>query len=154
MRFFRRGVSEILVIPTIGNPNSPTRIEIDGGTNISVDIAEIGGFQLSNSPIAVPNLADTFTGQINGEDTVSDSSITFYDHQADADQTIRPLLAKGITTYLGLLPYGDVPAARMEVWHVRSTGVNGEWTVGNDPARFVIGFAVLSRPNQEVDIPA
>lgn len=151
-RFFRRGISKIHFLPLVADLDSPTRAEISAGEDLSPFIADIAGFQLANSPIPVPNLAEVFTSQIDGEDTVTDSALTFNDD--DVDDAVRTLLAKGTTGFIALLPYGDVPTKRGEVWPVKVTGFNDEWSLGNDPARAIAGFAVTSTPEQDAVIPA
>lgn len=160
-RFFRRGVTKIRFLPAVAATvvvngetivGSPTRAEINAGTNLSSDIADIAGWSLSNSPIATPNLADRFTPQITGEDTVGDSSLTFYDR--DDSTTIRTALAKGTNGFILIMPYGDVPGKRSEVYPITSAGVNDEFSVGNDAARFVVGMAITGVPNQNATVPA
>lgn len=150
-KFFRRGVSAIKFLPAVAG-SSPTRVEITAGTILTPQVNAISGFQLSNSPIPVPDLSTIFTPQINGEDTVADSTITFNDD--DASSTIRTALAKGTTGFVILFPYGDTATKRLEKWPVVSTGVNDEWSVGNDPARFVVGFAITAVPVQNGVTPA
>ena len=36
----------------------------------------------------------------------------------------------------------------------KSTGVNDEWSLGNDPARTGVGFAITATPEQEAVVPA
>lgn len=151
-RFFRRGVSKVRFVPVVASLAAPSRPEIAAGTDLSPYIADINGFQLSNSPISVPDLASTFTSQIDGEDTVSDSSFTFNDD--DAVVTLRTALAKGTAGYLILFPYGDVPTKRCEVWPVKVTGYNDSWSTGNDPAQAMVSFAVTSVPRQTAVVPA
>lgn len=152
-RFFRRGVSKVFFLPAVADPTAVSRAEITAGTDLSVDIADISGYQFENSPINTPNLASSFTPQIDGEDTAPNSSLTFYDRDA-ADETIRTALAKGTKGFLVLFPYGDVPTERCEVWEISSSGVNDEWSMGNDAARFQVGTSILSPPEQDVPIPA
>lgn len=144
-KFFRRGVSAIKFLPAVAG-TSPTRAEITAGTILTPQVADIAGFSFSNSPIPVPDLSATFTPQIGGEDTAADSSITFNDD--DASSTIRTALAKGTAGFMILFPYGDVATKRLEKWPVTSTGVNDQWSVGNDPAQFVVQFAVTGVPVQ------
>lgn len=154
-RFFRRGKSAIKFLPAVAayanGAGSPTRAEITAGTDLTPQTAEIAGFQLSNSPISVPNLKDKFTPQIEGEDTVADSTITFYDD--DASAAIRTAQAKGVNGFIVLFPYGDISTKRCEVWPITSTGVNDEWTVGNDAARYAVGYAVTNVPSQNSTTP-
>lgn len=150
-RFFRRGVSDIKFLPSVAG-SSPTRGEINAGTDLTPQVADIQGFMLENKPIPTPDLSDTFTGQIDGEDTVADSALIMYD--LDDSASIRTAVAKGTAGYLVLFPYGDSSGKRCEVWHVKSTGVNDEWKISNDPARYVVGFATSARPVQNGVTPA
>lgn len=151
-KFFRRGISKIKFLPTVASLAAPTRIEITAGTDLSLMTADISGFMLTNSPIAVPNLAERFTGQVGGEDTVADSTLTLYDD--DAVSTMRTALAKGTAGYILLMPYGDVPTKRAETWPVTVLGYNDEWSLGNDAARSNAGFAITATPSQSAVIPA
>lgn len=159
-RFFRRGVSEALWLPaiaateTVGTslvPGDPTAPEIAAGTPLTVDLADISGFQLSNSPIAVPNMADSFTSQIEGEDTVADSSFTFYDR--DDATTIRTALAKGSDGFVVLAPYGMGAGKRLQIYPATTTGVNDEFSIGNEAARFMVGLAITGTPNLNATHP-
>lgn len=145
--FFRRGKSRLYFLPSIANPIAgPTVAEVGAGKDLGPSLSDISGFQLTNSPIGTPNLADTFTSQINGEDTTADSTLTLYDD--DAATAVRTALAKGSNGFIVMGPYGSATGKRAEVWPVRSTGVNDEWTTGNDPARYVVGFAITGVPSQ------
>lgn len=156
-RYFRRGKSKVLFTPTVAGysatagTGSPTRAEITAGTPLTPQVAEVTGFQFSNSPIATPDLNSTFTSTIAGEDTAADSGFTFYDD--DAATTIRTALAKGTKGFILMFPYGDVATKRCEVWPVESTGVADEWSAGNDPARFAVSFGITSPPSLNGTIP-
>jgi hypothetical protein len=152
LKFYRRGISEIHFLPAVTDLAAPTRPQITAGVDLSGDVASIAGFQLSNSPILVPNLRDQFTPQIDGEDTIADSSLTFNDDVDD--DAIRTALEKGTVGFLLLLPYGDVPAARAEVWPVKVAGFNDTWDLGATPAQAVAGFVVTGVPEQNAVVPA
>jgi len=149
-RYFRRGKSKIKWAPSVAG-SSPTRPEITAGVDLSPNVADIAGFQLQNNPIETPDLSTGFNSQIDGPDTVEDSSLTFYDD--DTSTTVRTTLAKGVSGYVLLMPYGDVAAKRCEVWQVKSTGFNDQWTLDAAAAQAQAGFAVLSTPNQNGTIP-
>lgn len=151
-RFFRRGVSKVRFCPAVASQAAPTRSEINAGTDLSAQISGIGGFSLANSPITTPDLATNFDSQIDGPDATGDSSLTFYDD--DASSAIRTALAKGTTGFIVLMPYGDVATKRCEVWPVKSTGVNDEWTLDATAAQFGVGFAVTGKPTQNAVVPA
>lgn len=151
-RFFRRGVTKFHFLPAVANTSAPSRAEITAGTDLSSSIAEISGFQFTNAPIATPDLDDTFTSQIEGEDTADNSSLTFYD--LDNSTTIRTALAKGTEGYILIMTYGDVEAKRAEVWPVKTLGVNDQFTMNADAAKFMVPFAITDRPTQDAVVPA
>lgn len=151
-RFFRRGLSEVHFCPAVANLAAPSRAEVTAGVDLSTDIAEIGGFNFANSPIITPDLSTTFDTQIPGADTSDTSTLTFYDR--DDDDTIRTTLVKGTDGFLVFFPYGDVPAARAEVWPTTATGVNDQWTMANEAAKFQVSFAIIAEPEQDAVVPA
>lgn len=151
IRFFRRGVSAIKFLPAVAG-SSPTRAEINAGTDMTGQVADINGFMLNNNPITTPDLLTTFDSQIDGPDSTADSSLVMYDLSDSA--TIRTAVAKGTNGFLVLFPYGDAVGKRLEVWPVRSTGVNDQWSMAADPARYLVGFAVTLKPTQNGTTPA
>lgn len=148
--FFRRGVSIIRFLPAVAGA-SPTSGEISAGTNLTPSIGGIAGFALTNASIPVPNLQDVFTPQITGEDTVTDSALTFNDD--DTSTAIRTLLAKGTAGFILLQPYGATAAKRCEVWPIKVNGFNDQWTLDNAPAQAIAGFAVTAVPRQNAVNP-
>jgi hypothetical protein len=150
-RFFRRGVSKTKWAPAVAG-TSPTRPEITAGVDLSVQVANISGFQYSNSPITTPDLSDNFDSQIEGPDTAGDSSLDFYDDSLSS--TIRTALAKGTAGFMLLFPYGDVAANRLEKWPAKSLGVNDMWSMDATAAQFQVQFAITSRPVQNGVTPA
>jgi len=146
-KFFRRGKGLIDFVPAVVDVTAPTDTEIGAGTPLTPAVATITGFQLNNSPIPTPNLADKFTPQIEGEDTVADSSLTFNDD--DTDHDIRTALEKGTSGFLVFRPYGALPGVRCEVWPVTVTGFNDEWTTDATSAKAVASFAVTAVPTQD-----
>lgn len=153
MRFFRRGKSKVLVCPTVAG-DSPTRPEMTAGTDISKYVASVTGFGITNTPIVTPDLGTKFNSQIEGEDTVADSSFGLYDEDDEDGEALRALLAKGTEVCIVLLPYGDVATKRCEVWRVRSTGFNDQWSMDASAAQAVAGFAVTEEPEQAGVVPA
>lgn len=150
-RFYRRGISKTKWAPAVAG-TSPTRAEITAGVDLSPSVAGINGFQFSNSPIATPDLSDSFDSQISGPDTVGDSSVDFYDD--DTSTTVRTALAKGTPGYMLLFPYGDVVTKRLEKWPATTLGVNDAWSMDAVAAQFNVQFAITSRPVQNGVTPA
>ena len=146
-KFFRRGTSKMYFLPAVSNMAAPTTVEIAAGTDLSPFINGISGFQYTNTRIDTPVLSSSFNFQIDGPDTVGDSSIQCTD-DSGGTTTVRTALPKGTSGFLMLAPYGAVATRRVEVWPAKSTGINDEWSLGNDPARFDIGFAITGVPTQ------
>lgn len=151
-KYFRRGKSLLDFLPAVADPSAPTALEIAAGTDLKMQAGEIAGFDFTGSRIATPILGSNFTPQITGEDTVGDAAVTFYDD--DTDHDIRTALAKGTVGFLLFRPYGVGAGKRAEVWEVQTQSVSDQWTVGNEPARFAVGFAVLNPPEQDAVLPA
>lgn len=150
-RYFRRGISKTKFLPACAAA-SPTRAEITAGVDLSASVNAINGFQYSNSPIATPDLSDSFDSQISGPDTAGDSSIDFYDD--DSSSTVRTALAKGTPGFMILFPYNDLVGKRLEKWPCTSLGVNDAWSMDAVAALFNVQFAITSRPNQAGVTPA
>ncbi|HEY1180248.1 MAG TPA: hypothetical protein VGF17_29170, partial [Phytomonospora sp.] len=105
-RRFRRGTTVFYACPAIAAPlTGPTRAELTAGTKLA-GIAAIGGFSISNSPVATPDLDSRFTTSVPGEDTAADSSLTFWDDDTDTES--RDVLAKDTSLFIVYMPYGDV----------------------------------------------
>ncbi len=150
-RFFRRGRTRVYWVPTIASATLvPTTAEVTAGTNLTPSIAGMEGFSFQNSPIPTPDLASTFTTNIPGEDTADNPQLTFYEDTAT--NTLQTTVAKGTEGYIAIFYAGTAgasPAAadKAEVWKVISTGPTREYTVGNDPARWMARFTPSAPSN-------
>lgn len=146
-KFFRRGVSKVYFsVAAPADVTAPLVSELTAAVDLSPFVTEMSGWQLTNTPIRTPNLADTFTAQIDGEETVGDSTLTMLDENGTS--AFRTALPKGTVGYIILAPYGKVATKRCEVWPVKSTGINDQYTVANEPARTIVSFAITSVPKQ------
>ena len=91
MRFMQKGTTKWWFVPTIASATLvPTAAEVNAGTREDTELAEVNGFAFANSPIATPDMANTFTSNIPGEDTAETSSLTFYEHKAPTTNPIQP----------------------------------------------------------------
>lgn len=149
-KFYRKKRTKYIACPVIANPKAPTRAELTAGTPLG-RIASVSGFTLSGATVATPDLDDNFVSNVPGDDTVSESSFTFWDD--DEDSSIRDVLAKGTELFIVYLPTGDEPAKRCEVWHVTSLGVNDQVDL-SAAAQFQVQFSVEERPEQNAVVPS
>lgn len=151
VKFFRRGKTKIFWVPTIASAALvPTTAEVNAGTDISCDVAEMNGFSFANSPIPTPDMCSTFTTSIPGEDTADDSTLVFYEY-SDTNP-LHATLAKGTAGHLAIFYKGTAGATpaigdKAEVWKVTSTGPSREYSAGNDPARWSAKFTATKAPN-------
>jgi hypothetical protein len=148
-RFFRRGKTKVYWVPTLSSTTSPSAAQINAGVNMSAQIADISGFEFSNSPIPTPDLSTPFTTTIPGEDTAQEPQLVFYED--DTTNTLQTTLAKGTTGhtvkfYKGTAGASPAAGDRAEVWPVISTGPYREYSMGNDPARWGARFTPTATP--------
>lgn len=150
-KFFRRGKTRVYWVPTVAAATLiPTTAEVTAGTRLDASVADLSGFAFTNSPIPVPDMSSTFTGNIPGEDTAADTTLTFYEDTTT--NTLQTTLAKGAAGYIciffaGIAGANPAIGDKCEVWPVQSTGPTREYSTGNDPARWSAGLAITAPPN-------
>ena len=87
------------------DPNAPTQAELGGGTDLvgtaqAEELVEIRGFEVQTSSIPTPGFAGTLVGNVAGEQTYPDSTLSFY--KDDTSETIYTALASGNTGWVFL----------------------------------------------------
>lgn len=135
-------------VPTVSNTASPTTVEYGAGTDITNDIAEVTGFEAAAQFVETPTMQGGVIAKISGRQTLGDCNITFDEHSTYADNTPMTTMTEGTSGYIVISRYTKTPAAaaKVEVWPVTVAGVNRKHTAGNEPAQYVIGFAVNAAP--------
>jgi hypothetical protein len=152
-RFIRRGVSKYKFSPTLASPATVTRTELDTAEDLSDEVADVSGWQLTNNNVPTPDMGSDFDSSIPGTDSAADSSFTFYE-DFDAE-LIETLLPKGTEGFVIILRKGDKPASTsMDIFPVRVAVKGSEHSAGNDPARFMVTFNITARPELDVAVPA
>ncbi|MFD3363560.1 hypothetical protein ACFWW5_10710 [Streptomyces albidoflavus] len=153
-RFSRKGTTKVFFLETIAAESLiPTRAELTDATALSPQLAAVEGFQLTNNEIETPDMEHTFDSKIPGSDSVSDSSMTFYEDEDAA--TLEEALAKGTTGFVVFLRKGDVPTSKsMDVFPVRVASQSSEYTVENESAKWQVVFSVISQPVLGAAVPA
>ena len=152
-RYINPATTKVYFCSTISNKNSPTRSELNAGTDLSREIQAIEGFLTASEQVETPDLDTRFTGKIPGRITAEDSSITFYADATGADA--RTLLPRDTTGYIVILDGGDIAARKMDVYPVKVSSVGKPRSVeGTDAATVQIQFAITSIPAEDVAVPA
>jgi hypothetical protein len=150
-RYVSEGTRKIYFVTTIATQASPTRAEINAGTDLTDEIAEMSGFAVSSDQAEVPDMASRFTGKIPGRITADDSSIRFYASSTSND--VRTVLPRDTAGFVLTLWEGDVPTQKMDVWPVKVGSAAVQPTI-DDPASILVQFTITKIPSQNVTIPA
>ncbi|MFI7394012.1 phage tail tube protein [Streptomyces tendae] len=150
-RYYRRGITKVLWVPTIANKQAPTRAELDAGTALDVEVGAMSGWQTTSGTVPTPALGSRFTPVVGGEITASDSSLTFYASKTGDD--VRTLLTRETPGFVVWMDEGDVPAQPMDVYPVTVTAQTKIREL-DQAAMIMCSFAITSEPAENVDIPA
>lgn len=151
-RYFDVGTTKVYFLPAVANIAAPTRTEMDAGTDLSREIAEIDGWSVSSSQIQVPDFATRFTAQIAGRIEAADSSLTFYASENSTD--VRSLLPRDTDGFVLWLDGGDTPGNKMDVYPVTVTSVSKMRSAGAEAARIQVGFSITREPAEDITVPA
>jgi DNA polymerase III sliding clamp (beta) subunit (PCNA family) len=153
-RFNRKGVTKILFAETIASPTyQPTTAEVTGATDYTKQVAAVDGFALENQEIETPDMDSTFVSKIPGDDSASDSSLTFYED--DTTDTIETDLAKGTTGFILICRKGKSGGTKgMDVYPVRVASNSAALTADNEAAKIVVRFSITDRPLLNATVPS
>lgn len=152
VRYIPPGTRRLYWLTTIASyATAVTRAEINAGIDLTNEIASMSGFTVNSASTDTPDLSTRFTAKIPGRITADDSSISFYASSTSAD--VRTVLPRDTAGYLCILPEGDVPTQKMDVFpaKVSSTAVD---TTMEDPAQINVQFTITRIPALNLVIPA
>jgi hypothetical protein len=154
VRFGDNATTVVYWVPTIAAPTlTPTRTELNAGTNIGVDLDDSDGWTVEADQIDTQALNDAFKTKIPGSLSAPDSSLTFFTSKNGVD--IRTLLPRGTTGNVVFLDGGDVSGNKIEVYPVTvtSNAVMRSFK-SKDPSKIKVGFAITKTPGQNLTCPA
>ncbi|MEV4974449.1 hypothetical protein [Streptomyces scopuliridis] len=151
VRYYRRGTTRVLWVPTIANKNSPTRIELNAGTALEGETGAMGGWQTTSEVFPTPALGSRFTPVVGGAITAAESSLTFWASK-DGDD-VRALLVREAVGFIVWMDEGDVPTQTMDVYPVTVTS-QAKVRELDSAAQITAQFAITSEPAENVTIPA
>jgi hypothetical protein len=137
-------------VTTIATQATPTRGELNAGTDLTAEIAEVSGFELAGDSADAPDLASQFVAQVPARITASDSEIQFYASSTSSD--VRSVLPRGTTGFVVILPEGDITGQKCEVWPAKVKSMFLDSSI-EDPAKIHIQFSITKLPSQNVTIP-
>jgi hypothetical protein len=137
-------------VTTIATQATPSRGELNAGTDLSAEISDVNGFELTGDSADAPDLASQFVAQVPARITASDSEIVFYASSSSSD--VRTVLPRGTTGFVCILPEGDITGQKMEVWPAKVKSMFLDSSI-EDPAKVHVQFSITKLPSQNVTIP-
>lgn len=151
-RYIHPGTAVVYWIPAIATLSSPTRVEINAGTDLTGEVADAPGWAVSANRVPAPDLGTKFTSRIAGRIDPEDSQILFY---ADKETTdVRSLLSRGDQGYILIAHGGDAVGLLCDVYPVEVVAISKPLNVAGDPAQIPVDFAITAEPAEDVALPA
>jgi hypothetical protein len=150
-RYVPQGVTHYNWLPACANIASPTRTEINNGTDLTPELAEAGDWAINSEAIDTPDYASNFTPQIPGNITVDGTTLNMYADVASSD--VRTLLPRGQAGFIVKMPGGDVTGRKCDVFPVK-VGSQGKPNAIGTPSTINLIFYVTRAPAENVVIPS
>lgn len=151
-RYTSRGTTKIYWVVTISSYLTPSRGELNAGTDLSPQIMDLSGWTVSSNQIDAPDMSTRFTSKIPGTIDAADSSLTMYASKNGVDA--RALMPQDAVGFIVLLFGGDTTGNKMDVWPVTVASVAKQMAPkGDAPDTLVISFSPTNVPAQSVAIP-
>lgn len=152
-RYINPETTVVLWVPTMASYASPTRSELNAGTNLVGEVSACEGWQITSEQVATPDLGHLFTGSIPGRTSVEDSSLTMYADLGGTDA--RTLMARTTSGFIVWMDGGDVAGRLMDIFPVRVSSVGKVRNVeGSEAAALSITYSITRVPAEDVEIPA
>lgn len=151
-RYIHPETLKIYWLPAVANVNAVTRAEMNAGSDLTAEVADATGWEVSADRVAVPDAGSKFTARISGRVNPGDAQITLWADKQTTD--IRDLLSRGDSGYILMLYGGDVAGQKMDVFPVEVSAVSKPVQLGGEAARIMVDFSIRRVPGEDVAIPA
>jgi hypothetical protein len=142
-------VRKFYFVTTIANTASPTRGELDAGTDLSPQVVESAGWSISGTTVASQALVGTALN-LQGPKAIDDCSLTMRLSKTSTDA--RTIMTQDLACYIVVLTEGDVTGRKMDVFTVIVNSIPKSQGIV-DPATGTFQFAVVALPNMRVTVP-
>lgn len=150
-RYIPEGVTEFYFVAAMADYTSPTRSELNAGTNLTPEVADAGDWAITSASVDTPDLGNLFTSQITGKITADGTTLNMYADDASSDA--RSLMPRGTTGFIVKFPEGDVAGHKMDVFPVKVGSVPKPTSMGN-PSTLNFTYYVTKVPAENVTVPA
>lgn len=151
-RYIPEGTRHFNFLPAVATLTSPTRTEINAGTDLTPQVSAFGNWGIVSTPVATPDLASTFTPSIPGLTTVDGSTLNMYADSTSAD--VRTLLPRNTVGFILVLPEGDVPGRKMDCFPVKVMSCEKTASIGGNAAMIELNFVITANPAENITVPA
>lgn len=152
LRYIPEGVRHFYYLPACANIASPTRTELNAGTDLTPEVAAFGNWGIQGAAVDTPDLASTFVPSVPGLITIDGPTISMYADSTSAD--VRSLLPRNTVGFVVSLPEGDIPTHKMDVFPVKVLSAEKMASLGGNPATIDLTFSVTKLPSENVTVPA
>ena len=151
-RYWPQGKRKYYWVTSIATQSAPTRTELNAGTDLTPQIANVSGFTLTADVIDVTPLGSQVMILVNStlETAYVTNEILFYAASNSSDA--RSVLPIGTTGFLVFLYEGDVTGQLCEVWPANVNSMYFEQDA-KTPGEIHIQFTITAPPSQNVTIP-
>jgi hypothetical protein len=150
-RFILAGTGVILYVPTMANYLTPTLVELNAGTQIQGELADLSGWSVTANNIDAPDWDSTFTPKVAGLTTADDSTITLYASKDFIDS--RTLMPKGTTGYIVFMDGGFVSTTgKMDVFPISVASAPKQRTM-DGVLQIMHSYAITAVPAENLAIP-
>lgn len=149
-RYIPEGVTHFYWVPSIATQASPTRAELNAGTDLTPEVSAAGDWAINGNAVAAPDLAHLFDSQISGKTSMGTTTLDMYASSNSTD--VRQLLPRGTAGYVVKFPEGDTSGRTMDVFRVTVLAQPKPTNMGN-PSVVQLQFVVTTQPSENVTVP-
>lgn len=156
-RYIPPGVRQYVWVETLADKTAPTRTEIDAGTDLTAEIADVSGFSVSSDTVDAPDLASRFTSKVPGMITADDSELDIYlSKDPGTNGDARTLLTRDAEGFVVIFPEGDDGGTNNHLMDVFPATVSSA-AIQPDidkPGTLIVNFTITDEPAQNIAVPA
>lgn len=112
---------DVVVCSSVSNIASPTRAEINAGTNIKLHLDKdngLSGFELSHNTVTATSLGDGIGYPLNDGNAYGTATLTAHQSKTGSTTDVRSVFTEGSTAYILIFDTVDTAGLKMDVFQV------------------------------------
>jgi hypothetical protein len=144
---------DVYVLPSCANISSPTRAELNAGTNIRLHLdkdAGLAGFELTHNTITMTSMGDGIGYAVSDGNAYGSPSITAHQSKGGPTGDVRSVFVEGSTQYVVIFDTTDTAGLKMDVFAVTVNPITKSRTGGS---MLMVPFDIGSSA-RDVTVPA